>query len=89
MTIIRRTTLTCLSQVQQANQKFPQWQLRNMHADVYWTTDTNVDNVMKEKEQALERSNDSEKHVSGEGRWDFPTMEVCKLAKSGDMDSNC
>lgn len=52
-------------------------------------TCTNVDNVMKEKEQVLERSNDSEKHVSGEGRWDFPTIEVYKHGKSAEMDSNC
>ena len=60
-----------------------------MHADVYQTTDTNVDNVMKEKEQVLERSNDSEKHVSEEGRWNFPTTEVYKHAKIAEIDSNC
>ena len=48
-----------------------------------------VDNVMKEKEQVLERSNDSAKHVSGEGRWDFSTTEIYKHGKSPEIDSNC
>ena len=44
---------------------------------------------MKEKEPVLERSNDSVKHVSGEGRWDFSATEIYKHAKSAEIDSNC
>ena len=52
-----------------------------MHADVYQTTDTNVDNVMKEKEQVLERSNDSEKHVSGREDGTFQQRRSTSMLK--------
>ena len=66
------------------------------HPEVHATTDKNVE--VKEKEQILKRSNDSEKRVSPSQLWredemelkacvdDLPTKEQ---VKSAEMDNNC
>ena len=65
------------------------------HPEVHVTTDKNVE--VKEKEQVLERSNDSEKRVSPSQLWREDGMELkaCvddlrtkEQVKSAEMDKN-
>ena len=66
------------------------------HPEVHATTDKNVE--VKEKEQVLERSNDSEEHVSPSQLWkeDGIELKACvdnlptkEQVKSAEMDNNC